>query len=255
MCRRGDARVVRSTIHDPLGAPTPRRRTFAAVSWRLQLEGGTTCRTWTRSPGRWTFSATHRRTMVVSAEALPSTGTRSTRASRPRSDHDGGTGGAVGVVASVVSPARSPPPSRVAMAAAREGRCASGILDARRVWSRAGHVVPVEYLYHYRYRRRPVRYPSVWNRTSPERTYERKTRTGRGSNPRRRRAKVRRGGRSIASGPRTVSPRAGRHRVIPMNSITRRDATRRDVRRISLASLDFATVQRSRLPPPPTTTT
>ena len=83
--------------------------------------------------------------MVVSAEALPSTGTRSTRASRPRSDHDGGTGGAVGVVASVVSPARSPP--RVAMAAAREGRCASGILDARRVWSRAGHVVPVEYLY------------------------------------------------------------------------------------------------------------
>ena len=62
--------------------------------------------------------------MVVSAEALPSTGTRSTRASRPRSDHDGGTGGAVGVVASVVSPARSPPPSRVAMAAARE--------DARR---------------------------------------------------------------------------------------------------------------------------
>ena len=60
-----------------------------------------------------------------------------------------------------------------------------------------------------------------------KRTYERKTRTGRGSNPRRRRAKVRRGGRSIASGPRAVSPRAGRHRVIPMNSITRRDATRR----------------------------
>ena len=29
----------------------------------------------------------------------------------------------------------------------RAGRCASGILDARRVWSRAGHVVPVEYLY------------------------------------------------------------------------------------------------------------
>ena len=72
-------------------------------------------------------------------------GNESTRASRPRSDHDGGTGDAVGVVASVVSPARSPP--RVAMAAAREGRCASGILDARRVWSRAGHVVPVEYLY------------------------------------------------------------------------------------------------------------
>ena len=176
VCRRGDARVVRSTTHDPLGAPTPRRRTSAAVSWRLQLEGGTTCRTWTRSPGRWTFSATHRRTMVVSAEALPSTGTRSTRASRPRSDHDGGTGGAVGVVASVVSPARSPP--RVAMAAAREGRCASGILDARRVWSRAGHVVPVEYLYqyHYRYRRRPVRYPSVWNRTSLERERKREKR-------------------------------------------------------------------------------
>ena len=71
-----------------------------------------------------------------------------------------------------------PPPSRVAMAAAREGRCASGILDARRVWSRAGHVVPVEYLYqyHYRYRRRPVRYPSVWNRTSLERERKREKR-------------------------------------------------------------------------------
>jgi len=135
----------------------------------------------------------------------------------------------------------------------RAGRCASGILDARRVWSRAVHVVPVEYLYQV-----PLQVSSsarpISERVEPnlprERTYERKTQTGRGSNPRRRRAKVRRGGRSIASGPRTVSPRAGRHRVIPMNSITRRDA-----RRISLASLDFATVQRSRPPPPPTTTT
>ena len=137
--------------HRPLqrSFASPRRRTSAAASWRLQLEGGTTCRTWTRSPGRWTFSATHRRTMAVSAVAPPSTGTRSTRASRARrrpcSDHDAGTGGAVGVAASVASPARSPPPPppppspwRVAMATAREGRCASEILDARGVWSRGG---------------------------------------------------------------------------------------------------------------------
>ena len=147
-------RALAVVVASPRGLPTPqrsfaspRRRTSAAASWRLQLEGGTTCRTWTRSPGRWTFSATHRRTMAVSAVAPPSTGTRSTRASRARrrpcSDHDAGTGGAVGVAASVVSPARSPPPppppppSRVAMATAREGRCASEILDARGVWRRA----------------------------------------------------------------------------------------------------------------------
>ena len=51
----------------------------------------------------------------------------------------------MGVAASVASPARSPPPPppppspwRVAMATAREGRCASEILDARGVWSRGG---------------------------------------------------------------------------------------------------------------------
>ena len=68
----------------------------------------------------------------------------------------------------------------------RAGRCASGILDARRVWSRAGHVVPVEYLYQVPLQvsssARPIS-ESVWNRTSLERERKREKRKRTGFKP------------------------------------------------------------------------